>query len=264
LPPVSFIFIFVFPVLHHQLTKNRNSTPNLTPFPPMGNIAISPSRQPQWLILSSGCRFPLTETPLSARSSSPDEVHIHCYFAFALGSERAFLSTVLCSYLSHFLLPGAPPGCRRLPSAVAASPPFSSGSLLPFLHLPGPFHRRGLPFVEPGLLPLLRRSLSFSSRPPLPYGKEAPPGPESWLSEPIPSGRRLPRGEARTAHGFSLSGSPYPGAAARRRDPALCLPIIRPRWPNLRTPTMAEAPEMFLYLSVGRAATGLMRSRRCQ
>ena len=90
-----------------------------------------------------------------------------------------------------------------------------------------------------------------------------PPGREPWLSEPIPSGRRLPRGEACTAHGFSLSGSPYPGAAARRRDPALSIPIVRP---GMAEPQNSGhdggARDVFLFLRGGGVPTRISTWQR--
>ena len=169
----------------------------------------------------------------------------------SLNSYRLSLSTVLCSPPPTSLCPAPPLTVEGLPPHWRRSRPFLLAAFYLSSGCRATSIGRASPLQNPACYPSAGEFSLSVAGPPFPTGRR-PPGRESWPSEP-PSGRRLPRGEARTAHGFSLSGSPYPGAAARRRDPALCLPIIRPRWPNLRTPTMAEAPEMFFYLCVGAA-----------
>ena len=136
---------------------------------------------------------------------------------------------------------------------MAASPPFSSGSLLPFLHLPGHFHRKGFPLTEPGLLPPLTRVLSFGSRHTLARGRQAPLAANHGFPGPPPAAA-YPAARPAPPPAFP---SQVPRTRARRLG-ALTQPslfqLCGQRWPNLRTPTMAEAPEMFSYLCVGARA----------
>lgn len=192
----------------------------------MGNIAIPPSRQPLWAILSSGCRFRVIATPPAARSSCPDHVRIHYSFAFvpellqALSFHRALLTppTSLCP-APPLTVEGLPPHWRRSRPFLLAAFYLSSGCRATFIG-------RASPLQNPACYPSAGEFSLSVAGPPFPTGRR-PPGRESWPSEP-PSGRRPPRGKPRIAPGFSLSGSPYPGAAARRRDPALSIPIVRP------------------------------------